>query len=585
MDDYDLRQQPWIPVLRAGGTIGTVGLRELFGDAASLSGINAPMPPGYAALWHVLTALTYRITRLDTQSDVHEWRRRRDRWLEHGTFDSVPPALRDTWPDDPCGNPVEQYLSRFDGRFSLFGDRPFLQDTRLRDECVTKGKGGPAPDTCGVNKFVLGRPTGVNGATWWTRHHDGDQRPIPPSEAVWWLLTQWYYGAAGKITARDVGGKKTSDSKAGMLRGTVSYYPSGDRLFDSLMVSLVPPAHALPEDTSEAGPDLCPWEWEEPPRADALPQPPGGICSRLTSVHRHAFLLVRDADGNVGDVYRTWAYRAPVWPEIPATDPFLAYRVDGDSPRPRRADPARALWRDLDGLLPEAHVTAVRGTGPGRAVYRRPAFLDDFAEIGVRKGIVAVGFHQDPKTVDHEWWLSRSPQVLMECFDTSGPEERQTEIALAAVRILDRLERASRTLKGCLARAWSEGTRGASDSKLAGVWPAQGVPMFWEKAERFFQDRLRAEINVLSGAEDTGGDGAPSGEGDGSRSPQEVAVKEAEAETERRMRALVRSVYDEVTAVAVAKDPGEVDPHLQLAVIEHRPYSFSGRPTGGGNHR
>ncbi|MEV2279149.1 type I-E CRISPR-associated protein Cse1/CasA [Nocardiopsis sp. NPDC049922] len=570
MDDYDLRHRRWAPVHYIRGDTGHTGLQGLIAEAELIRSINAPMPPGYAALWHVLTALTYRITRLDTQDEPYEWLRRRDQWLAHGTFTSVPPGLRGTWPEDPAGDPVEQYFSRFADRFALFGARPFLQDIRLRDQCVKTEKKEKVPDTSGVNKFVLGRPVGENGATWWTRHHDGDQRPVPPGEAIWWLLVQWYYGAAGKITAREVNGKKTSDSKSGMLRGTISYYPRGHRLFDSLLISLVPPAGAQPEDTAAAGPDLCPWERKDLPDPDAPPRP-GGMCSLLTAVHKHSFLLVPDLEGNVADVYRTWAYRAAAWPERLPANPFLAYRVDGEAPRPRRAQPGRALWRDLDGLLPQAQVSAGQTQGRRRAVYRRPAFLDEFAEIGTRRGIVAVGFHQDPKTVDHEWWMAASPQALMDCFDAENPEYYHPQLARAAVRILDRLERAWLTLKICLGRAWTEGTRGDSDSKLSGAWPAQAEPVFWEQAERFFERRLRAEADASPSA-------TSHPQGGVAEESRPSVGNDAEAETERQVRGLVRRIYDEVTAVVVARQPGEVDPYLQMAVLEHRPHTSRGRP-------
>lgn len=570
MDNYDLRHQRWAPVHYIRGDTGRTGLQGLIAEAELIRGINAPMPPGYAALWHVLTALTYRITRLDTQEDPYEWRRRRDQWLEHGTFTSVPSGLRDTWPDDPRGDPVEQYFSHFADRFELFGARPFLQDVRLRDECVKTEKRAKVPDTSGVNKFVLGRPVGENGAIWWTHHHDGDQRPIPPDEAIWWLLVQWYYGAAGKITAREVNGKKTSDSKAGVLRGTISYYPRGHRLFDSLLISLVPPAKAQPEDTASADPDLCPWERDDLPSPDVPPRP-GGICSLLTAVHKHSFLLVPDMDGNVADVYRTWAYRSAAWPVLLPENPFLAYRIDGDAPRPRRAQPGRALWRDLDGLLPEAQLSAAPGNEHRSAVYRRPTFLDEFATIGTRRGIVSVGFHQDPKTVDYEWWMSGSPQALMDCFDAETPEHYRPEVAQAALRILDRLERAWLTLKHCLNKAWTEGTRGASDSKLARVWPTQAEPVFWEQAERFFKRRLETEVDARFQAD-------PNPSGGAAEEPQQSIRNEAETETERQVRDLVRHIYNEVTAVVIAKQPGEVDPHLQMAVIEHRPHTSNSRP-------
>lgn len=530
--DYDLRHEQWCPALDSHGRREDTGLVDLLSRAPELVRIDAPTPPGYGALWHVLTALAYRITGLDVQEDTPaQWRRRRDAWLAQGSFTSVPQQLRPDWPGNPDGDPVTAYFDRYADRFTLFGQRPFLQDRRLTREC---------PSTSGVNKFVLGRPAGDNSATWWTRHHEGQQRTLPPQQAVWWLLVQWYYGAAGRITARNVNGSQTANSKAGMLRNTVTYYPRGATLFDSLMLSLVPPAAARPEDPATAGPDLCPWEWETPPEPDGPPPRPGGMCALLTAVHRHAFLLVPGEDG-VQDVYRTWAYRAKTMPPPPAENPFAAYKVDGAEVSPRRARPGRALWRDLEALLPEAWAPASQ---------RAPAFLHDFPEIGVRRGIISVAFSQDPMTTDHEWWMSTSSPVLMQMFDAHDPGHRAAVVG-AALRILRAAEdTAGKVLKARLRRAWREGTRGKPDKKSVELWPSQAEPLFWEQAEPLFEQRLLQEAHTAQ----TGGD-----------------LPAAEEETGRRLHALARHIYDQVTAVAAEGASGDEDPYLRFAVIKHRP--------------
>ncbi|GAA1989742.1 hypothetical protein GCM10009799_14370 [Nocardiopsis rhodophaea] len=536
VDDFDLLTRPWVNARTLDGTAESLGLSALLAHAHRLSDVEAPVPPGYGGLRHILAALTYRITGLDRQESASEWRRRRDLWLEHGTLASFPPELR---PEGDDADPVSRYFDRLEvGRFSLFGPRPFLQDPRLREES----------ETCGINKLVLGRPVGKNGATWWTRHHQGNQGAIPPHEAAWWLIVQWYYGAAGQITARTVYGSRSSSAKAGMLRNTITYYPRGQTLFDSLLLSLVPPAAALPDPASRPGPDLCPWEWEKLPDPAAPPRPPGGMCALLTGVHTHAMLLVPDEHGAVVDAYRTWAYRKP-WPERKTENPFVSYeRTKGTQ---RTADPARALWRDLDALLPE---TAKGATGRTVAAsrYRPPRFLEERLNLSGRRapsGLAAVGFRQDPMTTDHTWWLSSAPPEFTRLLDDD-------ERTAAAVRRLLALLSAEceQELRPRLRRAWREGVRSGPKERLNKSWPQRGARRFWEQAEHLFFARLEAEL-VDSPADESA----------------------ENQRTRHAARALCVRAYDEVTQTVMsdrgpAHPPSRIDLLLRRAVIKHRPH-------------
>ncbi|WP_052745511.1 type I-E CRISPR-associated protein Cse1/CasA [Allosalinactinospora lopnorensis] len=547
MDCFDLAKRPWIRARTLDGDVAQTGLADLLSTAHRLSGIEAPLPPGYAGLWHILTALAYRITGLDRQEGVAEWRRRRDLWLTHGTFASCPPGLSGEPPPSEGATPVERYFARVpEGRFCLFGQRPFLQDPRLVEEA----------ETSGINKFVLGRPTGDNAATWWTRHHASNQGAIAFEEAAWWLIVQWYYGAAGQITARTVGGTRSSSSKAGMLRNTITYFPSGASLFTSLLLSLVPPNPAIPDPASRPGPDLCPWEQEELPDPDAPPSPPGGMCALLTAVHTHALLLVPGEGGHVVDAYRTWAYRKP-WPGLKRENPFLSYeRSKGTQ---RRANPSRALWRDLDALLPET-ADGASGRHVAASAYRPPRFVEERLHLGGEQpgpaGITAVGFSQDPMTTDHTWWLSAVPPVLIERL-------REEENAAAARRLLALLAKECELLKARLRSAWRNGVRSGPREKLNQAWPSRGAARFWERAEKVFGDRLAADLGAAEPNDPT----------------QEHHGRVA-------ARGLTLTVYDEVTGNAHEGNgsphpPSRQDFMLHRSIIKHRPWPVSARSPEG----
>src|SRR5690606_24904554 len=108
---------------------------------------------------------------------------------------------------------VKHYFDAQGSRFDLFDpERPWLQDPRLREEC---------PQPSGINKLVLGRPSGQN-QVWFAHFTDLDPRPVPAKEAAWWLIAQLYYGPSGLCSAREVRGKKFRNSLAGPLRSVLS---------------------------------------------------------------------------------------------------------------------------------------------------------------------------------------------------------------------------------------------------------------------------------------------------------------------------------------------------------------------------
>nr|WP_197085278.1 type I-E CRISPR-associated protein Cse1/CasA [Saccharothrix sp. ST-888] len=83
---FDLAHEPWIDCLYTDGTTRPVGLQQVFLDAASIADLALPYPAAHGALYRVLTAITYRITVLDTLArgeSGEQWMRRRNRQFRH----------------------------------------------------------------------------------------------------------------------------------------------------------------------------------------------------------------------------------------------------------------------------------------------------------------------------------------------------------------------------------------------------------------------------------------------------------------------------------------------------------------------
>ncbi|MFG3552487.1 type I-E CRISPR-associated protein Cse1/CasA [Streptomyces sp. NPDC047725] len=465
---FDLRTEPWITVRLLTGQSVCVGLCELFKRAHEIEDLEIPVPPAAAGLMRILAPMTARIAtdgedRLDdpdVAEDIDDWSDLRDRVLKAGRFD--PRA-------------VDAYFGRTDleGRFDLFHpERPFLQDPRLRAECVD-AKGAPNPS--GVNKLVMGRPTGVNGAVLFGHFTDTAPVPVLAAEAVWHLIAQLYYGPSGQCTPRRITEERTGSTDAAPLRKSVSYFPWAPDLFTTLVLAVPSP----PSGVDWTAPDACPWE--DGLNAPLGPLPPLTWPGRmLTGRFRHAALLVPSEDGRmVMDAYLTWSTHEP--PQT-VRDPYqiLDRRKDNNF-QPREADGARALWRDLDSLLLK----------DSRQDARRPPALEHLPRwLLPRLRVRAYGFDQDGQQKDSVWFRATSPQVLQ------WQEENDAQMAhhikrchTAAETTGDRLDFAARI-------AWKIATDTSVDpspkakikldARKPGPWASAALTRYWPAAEKVF---------------------------------------------------------------------------------------------------
>ncbi|AUH40559.1 type I-E CRISPR-associated protein Cse1/CasA [Streptomyces sp. CMB-StM0423] len=475
-DYFDLRSRPWIPVRTADGA-RAVGLRELFLDAHRVESLAVGLPPAASGLLRILCAMAARLSGLDALSDSTVWLDRRYELLQ---------AARGFEP-----SVVEEYFAEHGGRLRLHDPvRPFLQDPRLDEQCAGRS---------GVNKLVMARPAG-NNQVFFGHFTDGEQVPLPSSEAALHLIAQMYYGPSGQCTPRTVDGQRFGNTYAGPLRRALSYHPVGRSLYESLLLGI--PAPGTWQQAS-GGPDAdrCPWERDELP--DPLTPPDGAVGPRslLTQRFQHAVLLYPGEDGqSVVDATMTWAFRS-VRP--PDADPFLVWDEGRDGTlRPRDAQAKRSLWRDLDSL-----VLLHRGDGG-----RRPAVLDKLAgqlpdEVMRAVRVVAYGFDQDGQTRDRTYFTAATPE-LFTLLDASA-DRQDNALARGAKDARVAAEKAASRLAYALGSAWRAYTTPFGDDRLArtagdapartgkagksgGPWPKQALARYWPAAEERFWALLDA---------------------------------------------------------------------------------------------
>ena len=342
--EYNLLDEPWIPVRLVDGTVTDVGLLELLRRTTDIADLACELPTQSIAIQRLILAIVYRVA---TPRDTRDWARQ---WDE--------------------GAPTEQmieYLERWRDRFYLFGGRfPFMQvaDLRTAKDAVS-----------GLEKLIADVP---NGEQFFTTRHGRALACIPPSEAARWLVHAQAYdpsgirsGAVGDSQVKGGKGYPIGPAWCGHL-GLV--WLKGQDLDETLVLNLIPAATAeLRGVDSSTDWGACSWEDPEPEtsvRGDYSLLDPAGTpkelsIPRLLTWHSRRIRLVGDSSGVTGVVLAQGDKLAPQ--EMRLYEPQSLWRYSTPQSKkfktdvymPRKFEAGRALWRNLPGTLPT--VTTVQG--------------------------------------------------------------------------------------------------------------------------------------------------------------------------------------------------------------------------------
>ena len=342
--EYNLLDEPWIPVRLLDGTIADVGLLELLRRTTEIADLACELPTQSIAIQRLVLAIAYRVA---PPRDARDWVRQ---WDE--------------------GAPTEQmieYLERWRNRFYLFGGRfPFMQvaDLRTAKDAVS-----------GLEKLIADVP---NGEQFFTTRHGRALACIPPSEAARWLVHAQAYdpsgirsGAVGDSQVKGGKGYPIGPSWCGHL-GLV--WLKGKDLDETLVLNLVPADAAQlrgVESSTEWG--ACSWEDSEAEsavRGDYSLLDPSGTprdisIPRLLTWHSRRVRLVGNREGVTGVVLAQGDKLAPQ--QMHRYEPQSLWRYSTPQSKkfkqdvymPRKYEAGRALWRNLPGTLPT--VTTVQG--------------------------------------------------------------------------------------------------------------------------------------------------------------------------------------------------------------------------------
>lgn len=452
--EYNLLDEPWIPVRLVDGTITDVGLLELLRRTTDIADLACELPTQSIAIQRLILAIAYRVA---TPRDARDWARQ--------------------WDD---GAPTEQmieYLERWRDRFYLFGGRfPFMQvaDLRTAKDAVS-----------GLEKLIADVP---NGEQFFTTRHGRALACIPASEAARWLVHAQAYdpsgirsGAVGDSQVKGGKGYPIGPAWCGHL-GLV--WLKGKDLDETLVLNLIPASTAaLRGVDSSTDWGACSWEDLEPEnsvRGDYSLLDPAGTpkelsIPRLLTWHSRRIRLVGDLSGVTGVVLAQGDKLAPQ--EMRLYEPQSLWRYSTPQSKkfktdvymPRKFEAGRALWRNLPGTLPT--VTTVQGVDKQPKQEFLPSatlsfhYQLDNASIQTTypkvMRIQAVGVTYGPQESTFEDIysdeLTLSVAVMrVEREDLSAEIDRQ-------VRLTEEVARDVGTLAANLARAAGESGDGAGD--------------------------------------------------------------------------------------------------------------------------
>ena len=342
--EYNLLDEPWIPIRLLDGTITNVGLLELVERTSDIADLACELPTQNIAIQRLILAIAYRVA---TPSNEQEWARQ---WNEGAPTDRM-----------------LEYLEEWRDRFYLFGGRyPFMQVADLRTE---------KDAVSGLEKIIADVP---NGEQFFTTRHGKALAEISAAEAARWLVHVQAYdpsgirsGAVGDSQVKGGKGYPIGPSWCGHL-GIV--WLKGENLDESLVLNLVPSdsgnLRGVSASTQWGG---CTWEDDEPETSvrndysllDSAGTPRPISIPRLLTWHSRRVRLIGNVSGVTGVVLAQGDKLAPQ--QMQQYEPLSLWRYSmpqskkfkQDIYMPRKFEAGRALWRNLPGALPE--VTKIDG--------------------------------------------------------------------------------------------------------------------------------------------------------------------------------------------------------------------------------
>lgn len=372
--EYNLLDEPWIPVQLLDGTITEVGLLELLQRSTDIADLACELPTQNISIQRLVLAVAYRVA---TPLDAEEWLEQ----LEEGA-------------------PIEQmieYLEKWRERFYLLGGQyPFMQVADLRT---------PKDTVLGLEKVIADVP---NGEQFFTTRNGKALERISAAEAARWVVhTQAYDPSgirSGAVGDREVKGGKGYPIGPAWCGHLGLVWLKGKNFNETLLLNLVPAdagdLKGVPVTTEW---DWCTWEVSTPEtsargnysRLDPKGTPRDLSIPRLLTWHSRRIKLIGDPSGVTSVVLAQGDKLAPQ--QMQRYEPQSLWRYSLPQSRdfkqdvymPSKFKAGRALWRDLPGTLPVCEMIKGADKQPKRE-FLQSAVLSFHAEL--KSSMLAEGY-------------------------------------------------------------------------------------------------------------------------------------------------------------------------------------------------
>lgn len=339
---FNLVDEPWIPVVDKAGVSRTLSLREMFTQAPAIATISGEIPIMNIALIRLALAILYA-----TYREVG---------AEPGiTDDDLARAWMDLYRSGafPEGD-IDSYLDEHLEAFDLFGNHPFYQVAGLEYQAK-----GPDP----VSELIIDMPK--PGKTLFTMRAPQSLTQLSFAEAARYLVLEQAYSPAG-IKSPVVGYVGAKGGKAyapkgalgtGWCGGIEGVFLEGDTLFETLLLNW--PLIAQGRHLLGVSGDTAPWERENASAA-SIERNPVGPIDVLTWQSRRIRLIPNERGTAVSGVILCYGdVSSPV--DKRGVELMTGWRRSLPQQKklgtahvplmPRQVDPSRALWRGLPSLL------------------------------------------------------------------------------------------------------------------------------------------------------------------------------------------------------------------------------------------
>ncbi|WP_314453930.1 type I-E CRISPR-associated protein Cse1/CasA [Rothia aeria] len=349
--DFNLCNEPWIPVLYVSGQTQEVPLKQLFDESDSIRKIHSGDATTDVAILGVAVAIFFRAV-LENTEEYGELYREPKKWIQNISSGGSEQLYF-----------VQDYLKKYQDRFNLFdAERPFMQ---VADLHTSKGEVKP------VSRLVLD-----SESEYFSMRAEQTLTSLSYAEAARYLVTVQAYDYSG-IKSGAVGDPRVKGGKGyplgvGWYGTTGKIIIHGENLIETLLYcidyeQLLNVEKVKGKSHRIALQDKPVWERELPdtaaPRAykggdptkyKDEPAPATGMCEILTWQSRRVRLFPEN-----GRVTGVLVSNGDKWLDRNTyTDPLTAYRFSKNQSTqthyvwmPQTHSVERTLWRGADALL------------------------------------------------------------------------------------------------------------------------------------------------------------------------------------------------------------------------------------------